>query len=133
MQYLYIAILASTIALTSTSTQAQEVPRSAKQLMGDQIPEFLHGKKFNVKIVDADAPITATTNWNWNTKKVKGTFDYKGQKGNFENDWVVKDGTSCAEKTPEGKWVCQKIFVDGNTMYEVNAKGKLHAISEPSS
>lgn len=133
MQRLYIAVLASALSLSSASTQAEEMPKSAKQLTGDQIPEFLNGKKFNVKIVDADASITATTNWNWDTKKVKGTFEYKGQKGKFENDWVVRGDTSCAEKTPKGKWVCQKIFVDGATMYEVNAKGKLHAISEPSS
>jgi hypothetical protein len=133
MRHLYIAVLASTLALISSSTQAQEMPKGAKQLTGDQITEFLNGKKFNVKIVDADAPIMATTNWNWKTKKVKGTFNYKGQKGKFENDWAIKNNTSCAEKTPEGKWICQKIFVDGDTMYEVNAKGKLHAISEPRS
>ena len=133
MKRLYIAVLASALSLSSAYTQAEEMPKSAKQLTGDQIPEFLDGKKFDVKIVDADAPITATTNYNWNTKKIKGTFEYKGQKGEFENDWIVKGETSCGEKTPKGKWICQKIFIDGDTMYEVNAKGKLHAISKPGS
>ena len=128
-----LAIAAFVSAALSTPVLAEEasVPASAKQLTGKEIPTFLDGKKFDIVIYDADAPITATTNWDWKKKKVSGDFVYKGKTGHFENDWKIKGDTSCAEKDPKGKWICQKVFVDGDVMYEVNAKGAVHAISKP--
>ncbi|WP_292549895.1 hypothetical protein [Mesorhizobium sp.] len=48
MQRAYIAVLALAISLIPAATQAEEMPKTAKQLPGDQIPEFLNGNKFNV-------------------------------------------------------------------------------------
>src|SRR4029078_4691735 len=92
-------ITVTSIWLASTA-QAQEpkIPESAKQLKGDEITSFLDGKTFDVVVYDAGAPLTATTIWNWKQKKVTGTYDYNGQKGEINNDWKVKGATNCAEK-----------------------------------
>lgn len=107
------------------------MPPTAKQLSGKEIPKFLHGKKFSVVIYDADAPIEATANWDWNKKRVYGDFVYQGSKGSFDNAWIIKGNESCGEKSAKGALICQKIFIDGKVMYEVNRKGKVHAVSKP--
>jgi hypothetical protein len=108
---------------------APQLPSTVKQLKGQEIAKFLDGKKFDLTIYDADAETTATSNWDWKSKQVYGDYVYKGTPGTFKNAWIVKGNTNCAEKSGK-KWICQKIYVDGDTMYEVNAKGKIHAVSK---
>lgn len=119
-------------ALTSTSAWAETpgVPADARQLTGAEIGAWLDGKSLSVEIFDAEVPIKATTNWDLAAGRVSGTFNANGKKGRFDNEWVIKDDTSCTEKTAKGAWICQKIFVKDDTMYEVTKKGVLHAISK---
>lgn len=118
-------------AMLSTSVQAESpsLPADAKQLSGAEIGAWLDGKSLSVEIFDAEVPIKATTNWDLAAKRVSGTFNANGTKGKFDNEWIIKGNTSCTEKTAKGAWICQKIFVKGDTMYEVTKNGTLHAVS----
>lgn len=129
MKRLSIALLACVTIATAAHAEAPAVPAEAKQLKGDEIGAWLDGKSLSVEIFDAEVPIKATTNWDLAAKRVSGTFDANGQKGSFDNEWIIKGDTSCTEKTAAGKWICQKIFVLGDTMYEVTKKGAVHAVS----
>ena len=122
---LFALVLGATAAQCETPT----VPAEAKQLSGAEIGTWLDGKSLSVEIFDAGTPITATTNWDLAGQRVSGNFVANGEKGTFENEWIIKGDTSCAEKTAEGAWICQKVFVLDNMMYEVTKKGKLHAVS----
>ncbi|SDL70647.1 hypothetical protein [Aliiruegeria lutimaris] len=125
----WLALLSSTAA---TSAETPKLPKGAIQLDGAEIVQWLNGKTFrNVVIYDASVPITATTNWNSTKMRVSGTYVAGGNKGKFDNEWIINGDTSCTEKTADGKWICQKVFMLGDVMYEVNRKGKLHAISKP--
>lgn len=115
---------------TAAHAQVEGVPAKAKRLSGPEIAKWLDGKSLSVKIFDAGVPVVGTTNWDLAGKRVWGTFDANGQSGTFDNEWVIKGDTSCAEKAPDGSWICQRIFVVGKTMYEVTADGTLHAISK---
>lgn len=124
-----LAILSTPLALFA---ETPKLPKDAVQLSGAQIGEWLDGRKFgNVVIYDADVSIVAKTKWNFAKKRVSGSFDANGNKGKFNNEWVIEGDTSCTEKTADGKWICQKVFVVGDVMYEVNSAGKLHAVSQP--
>lgn len=124
-----VAVLASTFPVFA---ETPKLPKDAVQLNGAEIAEWLNGKKFtDVVIYDSSVPVTATTNWNAKKMRVSGTFDAGGNKGEFDNEWVIDGDKSCAEKTEDGKWICQKVFVVGDIMYEVNRKGKVHAVSKP--
>lgn len=128
-----MVFLVASVLATPLLAEDASLPVSAKQLKAKEISTFLDGKRFNIVIYDADAPITASTRWDWKKKTVSGDFVYKGQSGHFENEWKIKGDTSCAEKDAKGKWICQKIYTDGDVMYEVNSKGSVHAISKPAS
>ena len=117
------------ILATSANAQTPTLPADAVQLKGAQIGSYLDGKSFSVVIYDADVPIKAITTWDLKKGIVYGTFNANGSKGKFQNDWIIKGNTSCGEKNAKGALVCQKIFVSGNTMYEVNKAGKIHAVS----
>jgi len=80
-------------------------------------------------IYDADVETTATSNWDWESKQFYGEHVYKGTPGTFKKVCIVKGNTNCTENSGK-KWICQKIYVDGDTMYELNAKGKIHAVSK---
>ncbi len=124
-----LAVLGSTLAVLA---ETPKLPKDAVQLSGAQIVEWLNSKKFKkVVIYDASVPITAVTNYDTRKMRVFGTYDAGGTKGKFDNEWVIDGDKSCSEKSENGKWICQKIFVLGDVMYEVNKKGKLHAISKP--
>jgi hypothetical protein len=111
------------------NAQTPSVPAEAKQLSGAEIGAWLDGKSLSVEIFDAGVPVTATTNWDLARQRVSGDFNANGTTGNFDNEWTIQGDTSCAEKSSDGAWICQKIFVLGDTMYEVTADGKLHAVS----
>lgn len=122
-------ILGTPLALFADTPK---LPKDAVPLTGAQIGEWLNGRKFtSVVIYDADVPIVATTKWNLAKKRVSGSYDANGNKGKFNNEWVIEGDTSCTEKTADGKWICQKVYVVGDVMYEVNSAGKVHAISKP--
>jgi len=120
---------AALLIVSSAFAQTPEVPPTAKQLKGNEIAKYLDGKTFALTVYDAGGDLTATIRWDWKAKKNSGNYVFNGKKGTFENDWTIKGDTNCGEKNSKGKWVCQKIFVDGSTMYEVTSKGKLHAVS----
>ena len=129
MQRITLTLLVCLLVATAAQSETTSVPAEAKQLSGVEIGAWLDGKTLSVEIFDAGVPITATTNWNLASQRVSGDFEANGEKGTFDNEWIIKGDTSCTEKTSEGAWICQNIFVLENTMYEVTKKGKLHAVS----
>lgn len=130
MPYARLAMLFLFALSTDVLAETPGVPADAKQLNGAEIGAWLDGKSFSVEIFDAEVPITATTNYDLAAKRVSGNYEANGQKGTFDNEWIIKGDTSCGEKTAKGAWICQRIFVKGNTMYEVTKKGTVHAISK---
>lgn len=130
MQPVRLALLVLAIFSTSVRAETPSLPADAKQLTGAEIGAWLDGKSLSVEIFDAEVPITATTNYDLAAGKVSGTFEANGEKGTFSNEWIIKGDTSCGERTANGALICQKIFVKGDTMYEVTKKGKLHAVSK---
>ena len=122
-------LFATLILATSANAQTPALPADAVQLKGAEIGAYLDGKTFSVVIHDAEVPIKATVNWDLKKAIVYGTFTANGTKDKFQNDWIIKGNTSCGEKTAKGALVCQKIFVSGNTMYEVNKAGQVYAVS----
>ena len=129
MKSISVALLACIVFATAAQSETPTVPAEAKQLTGVELGTWLDGKSLSVEIFDAGIPITATTNWDLANQRVSGDFTANGENGTFDNEWIIKGDTSCTEKTAEGAWICQKIFVLDNVMYEVTKKGKLHAVS----
>lgn len=129
MQRTTLTMLALLFLATAAQSETPAVPAEAKQLSGAEIGAWLDGKSLSVEIFDAGIPITATTNWDFAGQRVSGDFEANGEKGTFDNEWILEGDTSCTEKTADGAWICQSIFVLDNTMYEVNQKGELHAVS----
>ena len=124
-----IKLLACIMLATAAQSETPTLPAEAKQLTGAEIGPWLDGKSLSVEIFDAGIPITATTNWDLASKRVSGNFLANGEQGTFDNEWIIKGDTSCTEKTAEGGWICQRIFVLDNTMFEITKKGKMHAVS----
>lgn len=129
MLRILLPVLVGVVLATTAYSETPSLPAEARQLSGSEIAEWLDGKSLAVEIFDAGVPIKATTNWDASGKRVSGTFVANGTKGKFDNEWIIKGDTSCTEKTAKGAWICQKIFILGDTMYEVTKKGQLHAIS----
>ena len=130
MQAALSTFLAFTLLAAPSFAQTPTLPGDAVQMKGSEIGAYLDGKRFATIIYDGEAQIDATVNWDLKKGIVYGDFNMNGTKGKFKNPWIVKGDTSCGEKTAKGAWVCQKVFVSGDTMYEVNKKGKLHAVSK---
>ena len=124
------ALLSALTIAFAVQAETPTLPADAVQLKGDDIAAYLDGKRFSTVIYDADAIINATVNWDFKRGVVYGHFSMGETKGKFENPWTIKGNTSCGERTAKGALVCQKIFVSGSTMYEVNKAGKIHAVSK---
>ena len=124
------ATLAALLVVTPSLAQTPALPADAVQLKGAEIGAYLDGKQFATTIYDADALIVATVNWNLKKGLVFGTYEVNGTKGEFSNEWTQKGDTSCGERSAKGTLICQKVYVAGDTMYEVNKKGKIHAVSQ---
>ena len=129
MKHTSLTLLACILLASAAHSETPTVPAEAKQLSGAEIGAWLDGKSLSVEIFDAGVPVTATTNWDLTGQRISGDFVANGEKGTFDNEWIIKGDTSCAEKSAESDWICQKIFVLGDVMYEVTKKGKLHAVS----
>lgn len=123
-------VFAATLIASTALAETPTLPADAVQLKGAEIGSYLDGKRFSVVIYDAEVSIKATINWDLARGLVYGDYVANGTKGKFENQWIIKGNTSCGEKTAKGTWVCQKIFVSGDTMYEVNKAGGVHAVSK---
>ena len=130
MRLTVLVLLAALTTATGVQAETPSLPADAVQLKGADIGAYLDGKRFSVVIYDGEALVKATVNWDLNRGIVFGDYVANGTKGKFENPWVIKGNTNCGEKTAKGAWVCQKIFIKGNTMYEVNKAGQLHAVSK---
>jgi hypothetical protein len=130
MRFPLFIVVAALSALSPALAETPNLPADAVQLKGQEIGAYLDGKRFSTVIYDAEVLIEATVNWDLKKGIVFGDFKMNGEKGKFENEWVIKGNTSCGEKTAEGKWVCQKVYVGDGVMYEINKKGKLHAVSK---
>ena len=131
MRLTFMSVLLAAMVAGSAQAESPKLPSTATQLSGEELSGWMDGKKFNVVIYDAEVPLTAKINWDLAGKRVYGTYVAGDAKGKFDNPWVIKGDTSCAEKASDGKWICQRIFVDGEVMYEVNSNGKIHAVSKP--
>lgn len=123
-------LVAALTAAVAVQAQTPALPADAVQLKGKDIGAYLDGKSFSTVIYDGDAIINATVNWDLQKGLVYGDYSVGDTKGKFENPWIIKGNTSCGEKNANGAWVCQKVFVSGSTMYEVNKAGQIHAVSK---
>ena len=125
-----IAAIVFAVLATPLMAEAPALPADAVQLKGKEIAAYLHGKRFSTTIYDGPELIKATVNWDFNANRVFGDFSVNGTKRKFDNPATVKGDTSCGEKSADGTWVCQRVFVKGNMMYEVNKAGQIHAVSK---
>ena len=126
---LFVALAVAFLAIPLMA-EAPTLPADAAQLKGKAIAAYLHGKSFSTTIYDGPELIKATVNWDFNAGHVFGEYSRNGTKGTFDNPVTIKGDTSCGEKSADGKWVCQRVFVKGDMMYEVNKAGQIHAISK---
>lgn len=130
MKTFVLAALASVALPAVALAEAPAVPAEAKQLKGAEIGQWIDGKTFDVEVFDAKFPIVAESSWDLAKARVGGTYSSNGETGNFEREWKIKGNTSCSYSNAISKWECYKIYVLGDTMYEVTRKGAVHAISK---
>ena len=116
------------IAAADMPAVAPEIP-SGPPLKSDEIIKLLDGKSYQFK--DYDQPVTGTTNWDYKSHTVSGDYDFAGiKKGTYTAQWTVQGDKSCTTDHFQGT-VCQTVYAFGDGFMEVNAKGKVHAVSVP--
>lgn len=124
----FLLIGTAQIAIADMSPVAPEIP-AQPPLKSDEIIKLLDGKSYQFK--DYDQSVTGTTNWDYKSHTVSGDYDFAGiKKGTYTAQWTVKDDKSCTTDHFQGT-VCQTVYAFGDGFMEVNAKGKVHAVSVP--
>lgn len=120
--------LCLTAMLTALPASAATLPASAKKATMDEFKALADGKAVTVEIYDIGVPVTATLTWNWKKKQITGSALVNGKdKIKVKTKLSFKDDKACADD--KGKPNCHAIFIDGESFYEVNDDGSVHAMS----
>ncbi|MEH6402938.1 MAG: hypothetical protein V7750_06150 [Sneathiella sp.] len=129
---IHTSILGSVLLIASVQLSFAgdpQIPQNAKPLMETEIKELLDGNKF--EFTAYDEPLTGTTSWEAGKGVVSGNYVWdKTQKGTYSVSWFLKDNKSCTKQADKDA-VCQLIYLYANGFMEVNADGKIHAVSTP--
>lgn len=126
-----IALSLPMLAIRPASADMSSDPVIPDQppLKNDQIIQLLDGKTY--KFTDYDQSVTGTTHWDFKAHTVSGDYDFAGiKKGTYTAQWTVTGDKSCTTDHFQGT-VCQTVYPYGTGFMEVNAKGKVHAVSIP--
>jgi hypothetical protein len=105
---------------------APTLPAAAKKATLAEFAAAANGKNVFITVYDMGKPIVAYGRWDMKKKRVTGEYIEAGaKKDKFMTKFTVKDDTICVGKQQD----CYSYHLDGNTFYEVNADGSLHAKS----
>jgi hypothetical protein len=128
MSVAFLVVGIGDIAAADMSPVPPEIP-TQPPLKTDEIIKLLDGKSYQFK--DYDQLVTGTTNWDYKSHTVSGDYDFAGiKKGTYTAQWTVTGDKSCTTDHFQGT-VCQTVYAFGDGFIEVNAKGKVHALSVP--
>jgi hypothetical protein len=104
-----------------------KIPDGAKPLSGTEVVALLDGRTF--KFTGYDQPIVGTTKWDAKSQTVSGDYVWaKTEKGTFTVKWFIDGDKNCIQE-PDKDPVCQTVYATDNGFMEINAKGKVHAVS----
>lgn len=104
---------------------APSLPATAKKATFAEFAATADKKNVFITVYDMGKPIVAYGRWNMRKKTVTGDYVEAGAKKNkFNTKFTVKDDLICVSKQN-----CYSYHLDGDTFYEVNADGSLHAKS----
>ena len=116
-------VMISALTVSSTfATEAPKVPASAKKLTGAEITLLYDNATIAFDNFTQKSSVTGTATFDLKKKTSKGTWESGGQSGNFTGAVQVKGDKWCYVNGNK-KQVCDSVYMDGDDIYEVNAKG----------
>lgn len=114
-------LLASTVPVLAMD--GPSLPPTAKKLTKDQFIALLDGKTFSYKSYNHDKLVTGKTKFDFKAMTYSGTYPSNGKAANYGPlPLSISGDTYCYDKTCDGSGA---IYLDGTTIYEVNAAGKV--------
>lgn len=115
-----IAIVGSSAG--AYAAKAPSLPPGAKKLSGKEIVALYDGSAVDFDNYTMVMSLAGTGRYDFKHKSIAGNFVMGDKKGKFTGSIRIKGDRFCY-KVNAPKETCVSIYVDGDDIYEVNAKG----------
>ena len=107
---------------------APSIPES-DALSKEEIEALLTGRTF--EFTGYDEPIVGTTEWDFRTGYVSGSYVWDGsEKGEFKTEMFIDEESRLCTVQKRGT-ICQVVYRYEDGFMEVTPEGVVHAVSKP--
>ncbi len=104
------------------------MPPTAKKLSGKEISALYDGLTIHFNNFTINQPLTGTDTYDLKRRTHQGTYSIGGKSGTFSGSARVKGNQFC-HREGDSKEHCAFVYVDGQTIYEANAKGVVESVN----
>jgi len=117
-----LLIAALTLPVLAAAPTPPTLPPTAKKLTGPEIVKLYDGATITWNNFTQKTEMAGTTTFDFKKGTQTGTWEGGGKKGTFTGKIRVKGDLWCY-KIGNNKETCDSVYMDGQDIYEVNAKG----------